>query len=136
MTVLSREEGKAALGKKRGKGEHNLQSSIMRFLDDALPSSCYAFAVPNGGKRNAVTGAILKREGVKAGVADIMILRNPGMCAMIEVKTKEGGLSNSQKLFRDWCSANGFPYAVVRSLGDVECALLDWGIPLSMRLSA
>lgn len=116
--------------------EHTLQVSIMDYLDRALPSSCYAFAVPNGAKREKITGAILKREGVKAGVADIVLLRNPGMCALIEVKTEAGRLSNSQIEFRDWAAANGFPYAVVRSLGDVECFLVDLGIPLRMRLAA
>lgn len=116
--------------------EHGIQVAIMQFLDRALPTSCYAFAVPNGGNRSAITGAILKREGVKAGVADIVILRNPGLCAMIEVKTAKGSLSNSQKAFRDWCAANGFPYAVVRGIGDVQAALLDWGVPLKMRVAA
>ena len=116
--------------------EHSIQVAIMQFLDRALPSSCYAFAVPNGGNRSAVTGAILKREGVKAGVADIVVLRNPGLCALIEVKTAKGSLSNSQKAFRDWCAANGFPYAVARGVGDVQAALLDWGVPLKMRVSA
>lgn len=116
--------------------EHSIQVAIMQFLDRALPSSCYAFAVPNGGNRSAVTGAILKREGVKAGVADIIVLRNPGLCALIEVKTAKGSLSNSQKAFRDWCAANGFPYAVVRGIGDVQAALLDWGVPLKTRVSA
>lgn len=116
--------------------EHSIQVAIMQFLDRALPSSCYAFAVPNGGKRDAVTGAILKREGVKAGVADIIVLRNPGLCALIEVKTAKGSLSNSQKAFRDWCAANGFPYAVVRGIGDVQAALLDWGVPLKTRVAA
>ena len=116
--------------------EHGIQVAIMQFLDRALPSSCYAFAVPNGGKRDRITGAILKREGVKAGVADIIVMRNPGLCALIEVKTVKGSLSNSQKAFRDWCAANGFPYAVVRGIGDVQAALLDWGVPLKMRVAA
>lgn len=116
--------------------ESRIQSAIMTFLETVLPSSCYAFAVPNGGKRSAITGAILKREGVKAGVADIIILRNPGLCAMMEVKTDVGSLSNSQRAFRDWCAVNGFPYAVVRGVGDAEAALRDWNIPLSARTAA
>lgn len=116
--------------------EHGIQVAIMQFLDRALPSSCKAFAVPNGGKRDRITGAILKREGVRAGVADIVILRNPGLCALIEVKTASGSLSNSQKVFRDWCAANSFPYAVVRGIGDVQAALEDWGVPLRMRVAA
>lgn len=122
--------------KHRRNDEHKIQTAIMSFLDRALPSSCYAFAVPNGGKRDAVTGAILKREGVKAGVADIIVLRNPGLCALIEVKTSVGTLSNSQKAFRDWCAENGFPYAVCRGVGDVQDALTDWGVPLKMKVAA
>lgn len=113
--------------------ESSIQTAIMQYLDKALPQSCFAFAVPNGGKRDRITGAILKREGVKAGVADIVILRNPGLCALIEVKTGTGTLSNSQKAFRDWCAANGFPFAVVRGIGDVQVALEDWGVPLRAR---
>lgn len=35
------------------------------------PMAKMAFAIPNGGKRDAITAAKLKAEGVKAGVADI-----------------------------------------------------------------
>ena len=31
------------------------------------------FAIPNGGARNAVTGSILKAEGVRAGVPDLFL---------------------------------------------------------------
>lgn len=113
--------------------EHGIQAAIMRYLDTALPASYRAFAVPNGGKRDKITGAILKREGVKAGVPDIVIVRNGGFVAFIEVKTQAGRLSNSQVEWRDWCGANSVPYAVVRSIGDVQAALLDWGVTLKAR---
>lgn len=35
------------------------------------------FHTPNGGARNAVTGSILKRQGVKPGVPDIVIIDRP-----------------------------------------------------------
>ena len=116
-----------------GAKEHGIQAAIMRYLDMALPASYRAFAVPNGGKRDKITGAILKREGVKAGVPDIVIVRNGGFVAFIEVKTQAGRLSNSQVDWRDWCGANSVPYAVVRSIGDVQAALLDWGVALKAR---
>ena len=37
-----------------------------------LPSCCL-FAIPNGGRRDAVTGARLKAEGVQAGIPDIFL---------------------------------------------------------------
>lgn len=114
-------------------GEHHIQTAIMQFLDRALPTSYRAVAIPNGGKRDKITGAILKREGVKAGAPDFMIVRNGGTVAFFEVKTQAGRLSNSQVEFRDWCGANSIPYAVVRSIGDVQTALEDLNIPIKAR---
>lgn len=116
--------------------EHRIQVAIMEFLERALPSSCMAFAVPNGGKRDRVSGAILKREGVKPGVPDICIMRSGGYAALIEVKTATGRLSNAQIEFRDWCGRNDVPFAVVRGVGDVQAFLLDMNIPLRARVSA
>lgn len=108
--------------------EHSIQSAIIQYLRAALPPSYKAIAIPNGGKRNRVTGAILKREGVLPGAPDIMLVRNGGTVAFLEVKTAKGRLSKHQIAFRDWCGANAVPYAVVRGVGDVQVALKDWGI--------
>ena len=115
--------------------EHGIQAAIMQFLDHALPDSYRAFAIPNGGKRDRITGAILKREGVKAGVPDIAIVRGGGYVAFLEVKTAAGRLSNSQVEFKDWCGRNSVPYAVVRGIGDVQAALMDWNVPILARMS-
>lgn len=37
-----------------------------------MPELQYMYHVPNGGKRDKATAAVLKRQGVKAGVPDIM----------------------------------------------------------------
>lgn len=116
--------------------ESQIQSAIMAFLDMALPGSYRAFAVPNGGKRSAITGAIMKREGVKAGVPDIAIVREGGSIAFLEVKTPKGRLSNSQVEFRDWCGSHSVPFAVVRGVGDTEAFLRDLNVPLKARASA
>jgi hypothetical protein len=116
--------------------ESRIQSSIMRFLDLALPGSYRAFAVPNGGRRDKITGAILKREGVKAGVPDIIVVRDGGSVAFIEVKTAKGRLSNSQTEFRDWCGLNSVPFGVVRNVSDVESFLIDLNVPLKARAAA
>lgn len=123
MTSLSRYEP----------SEHQIQVAIMRYLDEALPASYRAFAVPNGGNRDKITGAILKAEGVKAGAPDIVIVRNGGAVAFMEVKTSAGRLSNTQVEWRDWCGTNSVPYAVVRSIGDVQAALVDWAVPIKAR---
>ena len=38
-----------------------------------MPELEYMYHVPNGGKRDAATAVALKRQGVKAGVPDIML---------------------------------------------------------------
>lgn len=76
------------------------------------------FAVPNGGARSAITGAILKAEGVTKGVADLLLLvpnsTYHGLC--IEMKTKQGHQSPSQKAWQSAVEAQGYKYVVIRSL--------------------
>jgi hypothetical protein len=56
------------------------------------------FAIPNGEKRDAVTGARLKRAGVKPGVPDICLpVPRDGHCALwIELKAPGGRVRASQ----------------------------------------
>lgn len=70
------------------------------------------FHVPNGGKRDAVTGARMKKQGAKKGVPDNFILNVPQHLdyngIVIELKRKKGGrLTKEQK---DWL-------IILRSLG-------------------
>jgi hypothetical protein len=54
--------------------EHKLQVACVKWFRQQYPQ--YAnllFAIPNGGARNAVTGAMLKAEGVTAGVPDLFL---------------------------------------------------------------
>ncbi|MDO5650141.1 MAG: VRR-NUC domain-containing protein, partial [Gallicola sp.] len=60
------------------------------------------FAVPNGGARSRVTGAILKAEGVLRGVSDLILLY-PAQgyhALLIELKTEKGRQSDTQKAFQ------------------------------------
>lgn len=116
--------------------ESKIQVAIMRFLNAALPPYIRAIHVPNGGKRDAVTGAKLKREGTKAGFPDILLIKEGGSCAVIEVKTNAGRLTDTQKEWGDWFGIRSVPYAVCRSVGDVEAFLLDLNIPLKAKVAA
>jgi hypothetical protein len=75
------------------------------------------FAVPNGGARNAVTGKILKEEGVLVGVSDLIII-GEGKALFVEIKTAIGKQSDSQKEFQRRIELSGFPYIVCRSLDE------------------
>ena len=80
------------------------------------------FAVPNGGARDAITGARLKQEGVLAGVPDIFLARSAcGRHGMfIEMKTKRGRVSERQRDLFPLLESAG--YAVVVARGWKEAA--------------
>ena len=50
--------------------EDELQKAVARLLDHSGLLWCH---VPNGGQRNAITGAKLKKMGTKRGVPDVLI---------------------------------------------------------------
>jgi hypothetical protein len=87
------------------------------------PLARKAFAVPNGGKRSRLQGAILKAEGVTAGEADILLL-HPASNAhglVIEMKVGDNNLTDDQEAFLQTCAADG--YACLVAWG-AECAIL------------
>lgn len=78
------------------------------------------FAIPNGGRRDKKTGTTLKEEGVVAGVADLILLkRNQRYGALcVEMKTKYGSQSETQKKWQKEVEATGNKYVVCRSLDE------------------
>lgn len=115
--------------------ESRTQEAIFAYLRRALPSDYRAFSVPNGahmGQRNAVR---MKREGMTPGVPDIIVARNNGTHAYLEVKADKGKLSEPQAEWGEWASSGGGEWAVVRSIADTEAALRAWGVPLKARAS-
>lgn len=102
--------------------EHRLQMQCVRWFNIAYPDlRGRLFAVPNGGRRDAVTGARLKAEGVMAGVADLILLKSNARhgALLIEMKAPGGRQSQAQ---RDWqaavTAAGEYRYAVCRTLDD------------------
>ena len=101
--------------------ESRLQKSCVMWFRLQYPRlRSLLFAVPNGGARSAVTGAILKAEGVLAGVADLLLLvpsrQYHGLC--IEMKTAKGRQSTTQKQWERAVTMQGYKYIVCRSFTD------------------
>lgn len=109
--------------------EHKIQCAIVKWFYYAYPQyrGGLFFAVPNGGHRNIQTAARLKAEGVTAGVSDLILLvSKQGYHALcIEVKTLKGRQSENQKAWEAKVEAQGFKYALVRSL-DEFAELVRW----------
>lgn len=97
--------------------EHKLQKACVEWFRLQYPRHLI-FAIPNGGRRNAVTGAMLKEEGVVAGVADLFIMASNSNYygLFIEMKTPTGRQNSKQKDFQQIAIKAGYQYIVCHSL--------------------
>lgn len=84
------------------------------------------FAVPNGGWRGKVTAAIMKREGVRAGTSDLILLakRGPYGAMCIEMKKADGVVSDDQHLFIIEATKAGY-YAVACYSTEAAAKLIE-----------
>lgn len=101
--------------------EHRIQSACVRwFAREYQEFDGLLFAVPNGGRRDLRTGAMLREEGVRAGVSDLLLLvptvRYHALC--IEMKTQCGRQHPSQRKWQQAVEAEGYKYVLCRSLED------------------
>ena len=78
------------------------------------------FSVPNGGSRNKIEAKNMKRQGIKKGVADVILLvPKKGFASLcLEFKTKTGKQSDEQKEFQRQAESCGSKYVVVRSVAE------------------
>ena len=99
--------------------ESQIQQNCFKWFRLQFPDlAMLMFAVPNGGSRRRIEAAIMKAEGVTAGVADVLFLypnkEYHGLC--IEFKTKTGRQQPSQRDFQKAVEAQGYKYEVCRSI--------------------
>jgi len=104
----------------RSSAEDQIQKACVYWLHIQEAQGRLAFfAVPNGGKRSAATGALLKATGTRAGVPDITILFPSAKALFVELKAPKGTLQPSQKEWRDKLQGYGFAWGEARSLEDL-----------------
>lgn len=106
-----------------------------RSLDRPLPELEWLHAIPNGGKRDARTAALLKAEGLRSGVADVFLpvprIAPSGYvsyCGLyIEMKKPKGGVqSPEQKAFEAHCNANHYVYRLCKSWREAADTIKDY----------
>ena len=116
--------------KRRGTPEADLQRAVVSALRFALPKRAIvhhcANEVTEPGPRGAKRQAILVGMGVHRGFADLMVL-SEGRVLFLELKSLKGRLSPAQEAFREAVIAQGFSWALVRTLDDALGALADHG---------
>jgi hypothetical protein len=90
-------------------------------------------AIPNGGKRDKRTAAILEKMGVKPGLSDILIFDSPPNYPMqkgaaLEMKCQSGGkLSSEQIEWLTYFENNSWVTGVAEGLDEALRFLKDWG---------
>ncbi len=116
--------------------EYQIHASILAYLHTTLPSGWMPVHVPNGGSRNPIEGARLKRLGVVAGWPDISIFgaryhdgRYYPYAGFMEVKSPSGRVQPVQHKVMDRLRDAGFDVAVVRSVEDARECVRKWGLP-------
>ena len=106
--------------------EDDLQRDVMGFIRLQYPH-IISFHVPNGGKRGPREAARLKRQGVLAGVSDILLYWQDSFAA-IELKYGENDMSKPQAYFADKLQKFGGKFAVCRSVEEVQTIMKAWGV--------
>lgn len=97
--------------------ESKIQQTIIKYVRGLYPS-CLIYCIPNGARRNKISGGILKKEGLTAGVADLHLIYKKKIY-FIEVKSETGSQSKEQKQFQKFVIEQGFEYWLVRSVDEV-----------------
>lgn len=110
----------------RSQDEFRLTCVVADYLALAYPRELPWSHWPAGEARSEVTGARLKRMGVKRGWPDFILNLPGGRVGYIELKTPSGRLSPEQQAFRDAVAINGARWSLCRSLDDVKATLSTW----------
>lgn len=99
--------------------EATLQALCVRWFRYQFPQyERLLFAVPNGGSRNVLEASNLKKQGVLAGVSDLIFLKSSGSFSSlcIEMKVGKNGQTTHQKDFQKAVEQEGGKYIICRSL--------------------
>lgn len=99
--------------------ESELQSSCIKWFRFSFPQfKMMLFAIPNGGHRNIITAARLKREGVISGIPDMFlsIPRNGFHGMYIEMKHGNNKLTENQDRFFQSAIKHNYKCQVINSL--------------------
>jgi hypothetical protein len=107
--------------------ESRLHCSVADILRaHALPDWRWT-TFPAGERRSLITGARLKRMGLKRGWPDFQLVSPIGRFHGLELKRLGEILTEDQEAFQLWAIRNSIPYSVADSI-DQALAILDaWG---------
>lgn len=98
--------------------ESNIQIACVKWFRLQYPKYL-CFSVPNGGIRTYKNARILNKEGLLAGVSDLIVIIENNVI-FIEIKTDTGIQQQTQKSFQKNVEFLGFKYYICRSFEDFQ----------------
>ena len=104
--------------------ESGIQQSCVLWFRHAYPRYLI-FSVPNGGSRNVVEAANLKKEGALAGVSDLIVVADHKVL-FVEMKAPRGRQQQTQKEFERRVEVLGHKYVVCKSVEDFMQKVREW----------
>lgn len=129
MTFEEMLKQQAKVRRKPTDEEHKIQVVCIRWFRLKYPKLKHVlFSVPNGGRRDAVTGSKLKDEGATKGVADLILLKSNRFYGglAIEMKKPGGHQSQAQKEWQRECESAGNKYVICHSLDEFMKIITDY----------
>jgi len=107
--------------------EAQVQVALCNHLRWRAKPDCFWFAVPNGGRRNAVEASHLKDQGVRAGVPDLILIRG-GKTYGLELKADQGRVSVAQEAVQIEMEIAGATVATAYGLDAALAQVEQWGL--------
>jgi hypothetical protein len=111
----------------RNQPERAIQVALIEHLSWRAPPDLWWCHYPSGGRRSRLTGAVLKGMGTKAGVPDLLIVKN-GRLFGLELKADRGRLSAAQVATHAEMRKAGAVIGVAGSMDDALSLLGEWGL--------
>ncbi len=105
--------------------EESLQSTILHWMEQHRPD-LLCIHIPNGAIRTHRERRRMLEQGMVPGMPDLLLIDAEGRHGYMEVKTDRGSLSMTQWDIREELVKRKVPWALVRSVEDVERTLTTW----------
>lgn len=140
LDLLNKQDAKKKHKKSISHKESSLQRICVEWFRLQYPEhALMLFAVPNGGGRSPIEAAIMKAEGVTAGVSDLLFLEARGGwgCLCIEMKRdRQAKQSEAQKAWQLATQKAGNRYEVAHSFEEFKTIMDDYmRLPRTRRVS-
>jgi hypothetical protein len=118
---------KADVRPRRSRPEDIIQRAVFEHLALRSTPGVFVFHPANGGWRSPIEAKILKGLGVRAGVPDLIVIKD-GQTYALEIKTEDGRASSAQMQAIEELRAAGAHAEVCHGLDRALAVLEGWGL--------